>query len=506
MTMTAPEQSRPTLRALTEGIVDVAAAHDRPVKGLSLDSRRVRAGDLFFAAPGTRQHGREFIDAAIAAGAVAVLVEDEAMPSASLRGTVPVIAVPGLGSRVGEIAARFFGDPSARLKVIGVTGTNGKTTVSNVIAQALNRIAATKPCGVIGTLGTGFPGALEVDGSTTPDPVTLQQQLAQMRDRSARSVAMEVSSHALDQSRVAGVRFAAAAFTNLTRDHLDYHGSMESYGAAKRGLFLKPDLGAAVVNVDDPFGVSLLETLPAGVPAYACTLGTVQPAGRATVLRGSEVSVSRMGIGMTVTSAGRELRLRAALLGRFNAANLLLAFATIAALGVSWDEAGEALRGVIGVPGRMEAFQTGEDSPLVLVDYAHTPDGLRHVLQSARELCRGRLWCVFGCGGNRDPGKRPVMGAVAAELADNIIVTSDNPRDEDPAAIIARIVEGVPAPVPVVTEADRARAVASAILGAHGEDVVVVAGKGHEEYQEIRGERLPMSDRALVLAALRERT
>ncbi|MCG3142793.1 MAG: UDP-N-acetylmuramoyl-L-alanyl-D-glutamate--2,6-diaminopimelate ligase [Gammaproteobacteria bacterium] len=504
--MTASEQLRPTLRELTVGIADVAAAHDRPVRGLSLDSRRVRTGDLFFATPGTRRHGRDFIDAAIAAGAVAVLVEDEAMPSASLRGTVPVIAVRGLGSRVGEIAARFFGDPCTRLKVIGVTGTNGKTTVSNVIAQALNRITATKPCGVIGTLGTGFPGALEVDGSTTPDPVTLQQQLAQMRDRSARSVAMEVSSHALDQSRVSGVRFSAAAFTNLTRDHLDYHGSMEGYGAAKRGLFLKPDLGAAVVNVDDPFGASLLEILPAGVPAYACTLGTVQSAGRATVLRGSAVSVSRTGIGMTVTSAGRERRLRAALLGRFNAANLLLAFATICALGVSWEEAGEALQGVIGVPGRMEAFQLDEHSPLVLVDYAHTPDGLRHVLQSARELCRGRLWCVFGCGGNRDPGKRPVMGAVAAELADSIIVTSDNPRDEDPAAIIAQIVEGVPAPVPVQTEADRARAVASAILGAHGEDVVVVAGKGHEEYQEIRGERLPMSDRALVLTALRERT
>lgn len=506
MMMTAPDQSRPTLRELTAGIADVAAAYDRPVKGLSLDSRRVRAGDLFFATSGTRRHGRDFIDTAIAAGAVAVLVEDEATPSANLRGTVPIIGVPKLGGRVGEIAARFFGDPSARLKVIGVTGTNGKTTVSNVIAQALNRVAATKPCGVIGTLGTGFPGALEVDGSTTPDPVTLQQQLAQMRDRGARCVAMEVSSHALDQSRVAGVHFAAAAFTNLTRDHLDYHATMESYGAAKRSLFLRPELGAAVINVDDPFGLSLLDVLPAGVPAYACTLGGVESAGRATLLRGSAIAVSRAGISMTATSAGRELRLRASLLGRFNAANLLLAFATITALGASWEEAGGALQGAIGVPGRMEAFQTGEDSPLVLVDYAHTPDGLRHVLQAARELCRGRLWCVFGCGGNRDPGKRPVMGAVAAELADSIIVTSDNPRDEDPAAIIAQIVEGIPAPVTVVIEVDRTRAVASAIHGARSEDVVVVAGKGHEEYQEIRGQRLPMSDRALVLAALRERT
>jgi UDP-N-acetylmuramyl-tripeptide synthetase len=327
-----------------------------------------------------------------------------------------------------------------------------------------------------------------------------------MRDRGARCVAMEVSSHALDQSRVAGVHFAAAAFTNLTRDHLDYHATMESYGAAKRSLFLRPELGAAVINVDDPFGLSLLDVLPAGVPAYACTLGGVESAGRATLLRGSAIAVSRAGISMTATSAGRELRLRASLLGRFNAANLLLAFATITALGASWEEAGGALQGAIGVPGRMEAFQTGEDSPLVLVDYAHTPDGLRHVLQAARELCRGRLWCVFGCGGNRDPGKRPVMGAVAAELADSIIVTSDNPRDEDPAAIIAQIVEGIPAPVTVVIEVDRTRAVASAVHGARSEDVVVVAGKGHEEYQEIRGQRLPMSDRALVLAALRERT
>jgi UDP-N-acetylmuramyl-tripeptide synthetase len=280
---------------------------------------------------------------------------------------------------------------------------------------------------------------------------------------------------------------------------------MDLYGEAKRSLFRQPDLGTAVINVDDPFGRSLLETLPAGVPASACTLGAVPAAGSATLFRGSAVAVTRDGITMTVTSADREIRLSAPLLGRFNAANLLLAFATITSLGVSWEEAGRALQAVTGVPGRMEAFQSGADSPLVLVDYAHTPDGLRHVLMSARELCRGRLWCVFGCGGNRDPGKRPVMGAVAAELADNIIVTSDNPRDEDPVAIISQIVEGIPAPVPILTEVDRARAVAQAVARADVHDVIVVAGKGHEDYQEIRGERLPMSDRALVLAALRER-
>jgi UDP-N-acetylmuramoyl-L-alanyl-D-glutamate--2,6-diaminopimelate ligase len=505
MMMRATDHSRPTLRELTAGIASIAAAHDCQIHGLALDSRRVRAGDLFFATSGTRHHGREFIDAAINAGAVAVLVDDDALAGVSLRGAVPIIAIPRLGSHIGEVAARFFGDPSARLKVIGVTGTNGKTTVSNVIAQALNRVAAFRPCGVIGTLGAGFPGALEVDGSTTPDPVTLQQQLAQMCDRNARAVAMEVSSHALDQSRVAGVHFAAAAFTNLTRDHLDYHGSMDLYGEAKRSLFRQPDLGAAVINVDDPFGRSLLETLPAGVPARACTLGTAPAAASATLFRGSAVTVTRGGITMTVASADREIRLGAHLLGRFNAANLLMAFATVTALGVSWEEAARALQAVTGVPGRMEAFQSGADSPLVLVDYAHTPDGLRHVLMSARELCRGRLWCVFGCGGNRDPGKRPVMGAVAAELADNIIVTSDNPRDEDPAAIISQIVEGIPAPVPFLTDVDRARAVARAVARADGDDVVVVAGKGHEDYQEIRGDRLPMSDRALVLAALRER-
>ena len=303
---------------------------------------------------------------------------------------------------------------------------------------------------------------------------------------------------------VAGVQFAAAAFTNLTRDHLDYHATMESYGAAKRSLFLRPELGAAVINVDDPFGLSLLDVLPPRVQAYACTLGTVESAGRATLLRGSAIAVSRTGISMMATSSGRELRLRASLLGRFNAANLLLAFATITALGASWEEAGEALQGAIGVPGRMEAFQTGEDSPLVLVDYAHTPDGLRHVLQAARELCRGRLWCVFGCGGNRDQGKRPEMGAIAARDADRVIVTDDNPRSEDPAAIRAAILAGAPGAQNVLEIGDRREAIRGAVASLKPGDVLLIAGKGHESGQIVGDRTLPFSDHEAAEAALKE--
>jgi UDP-N-acetylmuramyl-tripeptide synthetase len=466
----------------------------------------VRPGEVFCAVSGTRIHGRDFIEAALRAGAVAVLVEDADGTTTPHPSSVPVIGVPQLKARMGEIAARFYGDPSQALRVIGVTGTNGKTTITHLIAQALSRIENTGPCGLIGTLGYGFPGRLQAAANTTPDPILLQQHLAELRDSGASAVAMEVSSHALDQSRTAGVRFAAAVFSNLTRDHLDYHSSMETYGAVKAGLFHVPGLGLAVINADDAFGRSLLRSLPPQLPTCAYTLCEAPDFMTAGRVYAGKVRMTRRGNTVDIHCADSHACIDTRLHGRFNAANLLAAFTTVVALGVQWEQAAAAFQDAGGVPGRMEPFQHGADSPLVIVDYAHTPDGLEQVLNSARELCGGRLWCLFGCGGNRDPGKRPLMGAIAAKLSDVVVVTSDNPRDEDPEEIIAAVIAGMPKGTAARVEVDRPSAIRMAIAQAASDDVVVVAGKGHEDYQEIRGKRLPLSDRAMVLAALRERS
>ncbi|MGQ0657041.1 MAG: UDP-N-acetylmuramoyl-L-alanyl-D-glutamate--2,6-diaminopimelate ligase [Chromatiales bacterium] len=501
--MTAtPISPLPTLRGLLAGLVTLDARHDRRVQGLALDSRRVRAGDVFLATPGTRVHGRDYIDVAVERGAVAVLVESDAAPAQVHAGGVPIIAVPALKAHVGEIAARFYGEPSRSLRVVGVTGTNGKTTVSHLLAHALTHLDTRRPCGIIGTIGIGFPGALQPAEATTPDPIALQAALAEMRDRGAGAVATEVSSHALDQHRVAGVRFAAAVFTNLTRDHLDYHRNMDAYGEAKARLFLTHNLKAAVINLDDRFGRQLLASIPPDVAVYRYT---EQAAGAdADVICGTELRSGGAGLDLVVRRGERQGRIHTRLLGRFNAANLLAAFSAVVALGVPWDQAVQAFQSAGGVPGRMEPFGGTHGDPLVVVDYAHTPDGLQQVLRSARELCRGRLWCVFGCGGNRDPGKRPLMGAVAAELADEVIVTSDNPREEEPERIIAEILSNLGAGLRVRSIPERSAAVTAAVRQAGASDVVVVAGKGHEDYQEVRGQRLPLSDRVLVLAALGE--
>ncbi len=484
------------LSELLAGIITYPAAPDRRrVTGLAMDSRQVQAGDCFLACQGTLQHGREYIDQALKLGAGAVLIEaDHPLTSTSSIGAVPWIAVPDLRAQAGIIADRFYGHPSAALLVIGVTGTNGKTSISHFIAQAVNDTWRRGPCGVLGTLGYGLLPRLESATTTTPDPITLHRLLAELRDRQARSVVLEVSSHGLEQGRVAGIKFAIAVFTNLGRDHLDYHGSMEAYGQAKLRLFQRPDLRAAVINLDDPFGQAILTELPSGVRVFGYTLGPTAPSGCPAV-GATHLAMSKQGVMMEIVAPSGRGILKSSLLGRFNAYNLLAALAVLLELGIPLDEALERLARVTSVAGRMECLQR---DPWVIVDYAHTPQGLEQALRTLREVCSGRLWCVFGCGGERDSGKRPLMGQVAEALADHLILTTDNPRSEAPAVIVQGILSGIEHKESVCVELDRAKAIEQAILHAHEEDTVLVAGKGHETYQEIRGRRLPFSDSEVV--------
>jgi len=492
------------LSILLGDLATVSAAEQRTVTGIALDSREVRPGDLFLACRGLARDGLEFIPAALERGAAAVAYEvadAEQRLDAVAVGNVPLLAVVDLSHRAGEIAERFYGDPSRSLFVAGITGTNGKTSCSHFLAQALNDQDGA--WGVIGTLGNGLIGRLAPGTHTTPDAVTLHRLLAALRDDGASGVAMEVSSHALDQGRVAGVLFTAAIFTNLSRDHLDYHGSMAAYGAAKRRLFQAPGLRYAVVNADDGFGRELLAGLAPGVKAVSYGLDAAPEAAIAHV-RGRDLQLDRHGLVITVESPWGCGALRSAVLGRFNASNLLAVLATLLVSGTAMDEALQRLARVRPVIGRMECFGGDGGRPLVVVDYAHTPDALEQVLSALREYGHGTLWCVFGCGGDRDRGKRPLMGAAAAHLADRVIVTDDNPRSEDPAQVVAGILGGIDDRSQVQVIHDREAAIAAAIRQAGPDDVVLVAGKGHETVQQIGARSLPFRDQDAVRRHLAE--
>jgi UDP-N-acetylmuramoyl-L-alanyl-D-glutamate--2,6-diaminopimelate ligase len=412
---------------------------------------------------------------------------------------VPNLAVPGLREKAGLIAAEVYGQPSRRLWMIGITGTNGKTSCSHWLAQA--QADCGRPTAVVGTLGNGLPGALSASANTTPDPVSLQKHLKEYADQGAQSVAMEVSSHALAQGRVNGVQFNVALFTNLSRDHLDYHGDMESYALAKALLFAWPQLEYAVLNLDDSFGQELAQK---ATRAGMRVLGYGFEAGE---VRGSDLVVSPRGLTFNVTTPWGEAHVESEVLGRFNASNLLAVLATLLVSGVPLARAVEAVCAVRPVAGRMQQIRI-PGRPLVVVDYAHTPDALEKVLMTLREVVKdskaaavdSNLVCVFGCGGQRDKGKRPMMGDVASRLADSVIVTSDNPRNETPRSIIDDIVAGMAANYHVME--DRAAAIDHAIRHARPDDVVLIAGKGHEDYQEIAGVKLPFSDAEVAARSL----
>jgi len=500
--MNAAQAQSQSLAKLLDGIAGLP--RDVSVTDLTQDGRAARSGSAFLALRGSAEHGLKYAPQAVANGARAVLWEPAPVAVIpDLPSEILVAPVPRLREHASTIADRFFGAPSSRLAVAGITGTNGKTTCAYLLAQALE--SAGQPAGYMGTIGTGRPQRLTASALTTGDAVTVQRTLEKLRREGAVSVAMEVSSHALDQARVGAVRFRTAVFTNLTRDHLDYHGTMDSYGEAKARLFAREDLVSRVINVDDAFGRQLALD-PRGRGRVVVTSRGHQSRTRAAAgfVRAMQVKLSTRGIELEFDSSWGTGALVCPLVGDFNVDNLLTVIAVLLDWDIALEQVIESLTHVRAAPGRMETFG-GVHAPLAVVDYAHTPDALRKALLAARAHCLGRLAVVFGCGGDRDPGKRPIMGAIAAELADDIVITDDNPRGESPAAIAADIAAGIPAGKPFRIELDRARAIREAVTEARPADVVLIAGKGHEDYQIYGTERRAFSDQKVVSATLATR-
>jgi len=493
-----------SVRELLQGSAVAGAQGDIVVRGLALDSRRVQEGDAFVALAGTQAHGIAFAPMAATRGASIVLAEkpDVATPASTAippsnvdTGGVPVVWLDGLREGLGAIAARFFGDPSRSLEVIGVTGTNGKTSTVQLLAQALHHAGRTTA--TIGTLGAGLHGALREGERTTPDAICAQGLLAEFRDAGASHVAMEVSSHALEQGRVNAIAFDLAVFTNLSRDHLDYHGTMQAYGAAKRRLFEWPGLSAAIINADDAFGRTLIASVPPGARLLRYAIDSDDAE---VVARDLESGANGQRFRLDTPWGAGTIATR--LLGRFNVSNLLAVAACLGQLGLAFDAIAAALGALTPVAGRMNRLGGAGAQPLIVIDYAHTPDALEQALASLRAHGAGRLICVFGCGGERDAGKRPQMGAIAEALADRIIITDDNPRGEDGDVIVEQIVAGLKRPERATIERDRALAIAQAIEFAHPSDIVLIAGKGHEPYQEVAGAKRPFDDLAIARHAL----
>ncbi|MBH3427885.1 UDP-N-acetylmuramoyl-L-alanyl-D-glutamate--2,6-diaminopimelate ligase [Pseudomonas alkylphenolica] len=460
------------------------ASRDPLIRELTLDSRNIRPGDLFLAVPGAKVDGRDHIADALKRGAAAVAYEAAGATVLPIT-EVPLIPVRGLIAQLSDIAGRFYGEPSRQLDLVGVTGTNGKTSVTQLVAQALDKLG--QRCGLIGTLGTGFYGELQSGRLTTPDPIAVQATLNDLKKGGAKAVAMEVSSHALEQGRVAALDFDIAVMTNLSRDHLDYHGSMEAYEKAKARLFAWPNLRCRVVNLDDDFGRRLAaEHAESRLISYSLN-------DSAASLYCREAHFDDDGVRAVIVTAQGERTLRSRLLGRFNLSNMLAAVGTLLALNYALDEILAVTPNLEGPIGRMQRLGGGS-KPLVVVDYAHTPDALEQVLQALRPHAKGQLVCLFGCGGDRDRGKRPLMAEVAERLADRVVVTDDNPRSEDPQQIFADIRPGFAKADAVEFVAGRGPAIAHLIASAGGDDVIVLAGKGHEDYQEINGQRHDFSD------------
>jgi UDP-N-acetylmuramoyl-L-alanyl-D-glutamate--2,6-diaminopimelate ligase len=465
---------------------------------LCTDSRQAGPGALFVAVPGVAADGRDFIEAALAGGAGGVLchVGDGRRCPEDPR----VVALPGLRERLGELGRELFAVPEA-LELVGVTGTNGKSSVTHYLAELSEALGV--PAGLVGTLGHGRRGALRDGGLTTPGPLALQAALGELAAEGVRRVAMEVSSHALEQGRLDGCRLAAAVYTNLTRDHLDYHGSMAAYAAAKARLFRREELRLAVVNADDPLARLMLAGLRAGAGDDVRVLATGQD--EAVTFRVVDWHPHAAGQRALVATPEGERVLETPLLGRFNLDNVLLAIATLYGLGHGIGELFAAAADLVPVPGRMEAL-VRPGAPSVVIDYAHTPDALDNALAALHDHLPvdGRLWCLFGCGGDRDPGKRAPMAAAAARHADRLVVTDDNPRGEDPAVIRAAVLAGLSGTARAAAReiAGRGAAIARVLAEADAEDVVLIAGKGHETYQEVAGVRHPFSDLAEAERAL----
>ena len=480
-----------------------AALPNAELQSISCDSRRVGPGTLFIGLPGSQVDGGSFWRQVLAAGAPAAVIGKAAAAADPPSPTDPVLVAPDpVAFWAGELASAFWQQPSQRFQLIGVTGTNGKTTTTYLIEHLAARTG--HPAALFGTLVNRWPGHSVTAQHTTAFADTLQTQLAQAVEAGARIGAMEVSSHALDQQRVAGCRYAGVVFTNLTQDHLDYHPTMDDYFAAKAKLFSPPLFsGGAVVNVDDPWGRRLAEQLQQ--ENRLCWTSSLEDP--AADLRIVDLEMAADGVAGTLVTPVGQGTFRSPLVGRFNLMNLLQAVGVLAQLDIPLAGLLEALESFRGVPGRMErvAGPGGRHAPSVLVDYAHTPDGLENALSACRPFTRGRLICVFGCGGDRDRSKRPQMGAIAARLADAVVVTSDNPRTEEPRRILEDVVAGIPDGTELQVETDRAVAIEAAIAAAGPDDLVLIAGKGHEDYQILGTTKIHFDDREEAERALRAR-
>lgn len=475
--------------------------------GIEIDSRKIEPGYLFLAYPGETIDGRDFIIEAINNGASAILCQDfipeiikkklDNLPQ------IPVLIIPDLKNQVGFIAAEFYGYPSHDLTVIGVTGTNGKTSITQFIAQVLTDLDIT--CGVIGTIGVGLFGNLVPTLNTTPDAATLQKWLFNLKQLGAKAIAIEVSSHGLAQGRTNGIEFDIAVFTNLTHDHLDYHETMQNYGEAKKLLFLQPGLKHAIINADDEFGLQLIHDLSGSLNICAYTNKAVllpcDAVRGTTTLSADNIKLTINGTTANINTPWWSGTIKSQLLGRFNVSNLL---AVIGVLGVMKIDLAQALPYITKLKtanGRMQTFG-GNKKSLIVVDYAHTPDALEQALLALRECCQGAIWCVFGCGGDRDRTKRATMGQIAEQYSDYVIITNDNPRTEDPMLIVDDVVQGLSCPWAVEIELDRGAAIAHAIDCANSGDIILIAGKGHEDYQIIGKEKVHFSDQEVVESIL----
>jgi UDP-N-acetylmuramoyl-L-alanyl-D-glutamate--2,6-diaminopimelate ligase len=498
--MIQPTPACVDLAGLLEGMdVSVPSA---PISDITSNSRHAARGGLFLACAGIEHHGLEFVAQALEAGVAAVAWEPgPEVVGPVLPSHVAGVEVPGLSSRLGTIADRFFNSPSASLSVTGVTGTNGKTTSAFLVTQALNHLS--RRAGYMGTLGFGL-GSVDLTPSslTTPGCITMHRRLREMADAGADHVIAEISSHALDQHRVDGIRFRTAALTNLSRDHLDYHGSMERYAEAKARLFVGTGIRTAVLNVGDRFGAALADQLTTTTELISVALVNTADTVPAARLMGRLTAVHADGLGLQLSGDFGEALLSSSLWGRFNAENLVLAVGILLALDIEMDAAVGALSQCVAPPGRMELIRSRDSLPTVVVDFAHTPDALGQALQTVRDHCSGKVWCVFGCGGDRDKGKRRLMGEVAASMADRSVITDDNPRDEDPEAIIAEVIAGTGGRHGIEVMQDRQAAIEFAIGSARSDDVVLIAGKGHENVQIIGSEARAFSDKAVARVTL----
>ncbi|MBX2837017.1 MAG: UDP-N-acetylmuramoyl-L-alanyl-D-glutamate--2,6-diaminopimelate ligase [Gammaproteobacteria bacterium] len=485
--------------------IDTSTVPDIEVFGVCLDSRLVQSGDLYLCISGYSTHGLEFVEQALANGAVAVATDSGSLQkhpyAADLlsRHQIPTVEVPDLKQSVGALAARFYDDPSRCLSVVAVTGTDGKTSVCRFVADALVELNVS--CGYIGTLGWGVTNALKPSALTTPDAVSLQRMLASMVDEGVHVVALEASSHGIAEGRLDAVHVEIAVLTNLGRDHLDYHGSVEAYAAAKLKLFQKANLGCAVVNINDSLG-QRIAVGDCGIDATVRRVTFSTDDSVAANVMARNIQLNAAGIAFDLVDDTHTQAVQSQLMGRFNVDNLLACHAVLTVLGQAANDAIRAVEQVSPVLGRMETF-TGDVRPLVVVDYAHTPQALGAALRAVKEHCSGQLWVVFGCGGDRDPGKRASMGSVA-EIADNVVVTDDNPRTEQPAHIRAQIIAGMSEPDRAIEIGDRHQAIRHAIDNAQAQDLILVAGKGHEDYQIVGEQRLIFSDRIAVQELLEE--